>query len=121
MSGDHGRCISYELQWKNAPKERGCSLCAHEEHAKHLADAGEATRVDLADAYRIRLEQLLEHHPVMSVLAVVMPIPCGFSARRIAACPRMSSGAVGSSMNLTKGAQVSVSPHICASTHEMKA
>ena len=31
---------------------------------------------------------------------VATPIPCGFSARRMAACPRMSSGAVGSSMNL---------------------
>jgi len=33
---------------------------------------------------------------------VATPIPCGFSARRMAACPRMSSGAVGSSMNLKK-------------------
>jgi hypothetical protein len=31
---------------------------------------------------------------------VATPIPCGFSARRMAACPRISSGAVGSSMNL---------------------
>ena len=32
---------------------------------------------------------------------VATPIPCCFSARRMAACPRTSSGAVGSSMNLT--------------------
>ena len=31
---------------------------------------------------------------------VATPIPCGFSARRMVACPRISSGAVGSSMNL---------------------
>ena len=33
---------------------------------------------------------------------VATPIPCGLSAFRIAAWPRMSSGAVGSSMNLDK-------------------
>ena len=44
-------------------------LCCHEEHAEHLADARETTRVDLTDIYRLRLEQLLEHHPVMRVLA----------------------------------------------------
>jgi len=50
--------------------KRGCySLCGHEEHAEHLADAGEATRVNLADVYRVRLEELFEHHPVMRVLA----------------------------------------------------
>jgi len=44
-------------------------LCRHEEHAEHLADARETTRVDLADIYRLRLEQLLKHHPVVRVLA----------------------------------------------------
>lgn len=33
---------------------------------------------------------------------VATPIPCGFKAFRIAACPKISSGAVGSSMNLCK-------------------
>src|ERR1700677_2531728 len=44
-------------------------LCRHEEHAEHLADARQTTRVDLADIYRLRLEQLLKHHPVMRMLA----------------------------------------------------
>jgi len=55
------------MRTRKAPKT-GCSLCGHEEHAEHLADAGEATRVDLADVYRVRLEELLEHHPVVRVL-----------------------------------------------------
>lgn len=50
--------------------ETGCySLRGHEEHAEHLADAGQATRVNLADVYRVRLEELFEHYPVMRVLA----------------------------------------------------
>jgi hypothetical protein len=44
-------------------------LCRHEEHAENLADARETTRVDLTDIYRLRLEQLLEHHPIMRMLA----------------------------------------------------
>lgn len=40
---------------------------------------------------------------------VATPIPCGFSARRMAACPRISSGAVGSSMNLKTTATRSTS------------
>ena len=46
-----------------------CSLFCHEKHAEHLADASKTTRVDLADVYRVRLEELLEHHPIMRVLA----------------------------------------------------
>jgi hypothetical protein len=38
---------------------------------------------------------------------VATPIPCGFSARRMVACPRISSGAVGSSMNLNQVQSVS--------------
>ena len=44
-------------------------LCRHEEYAEHLADARETTRIDLADIYRLRLEQLLEHHPIVRMLA----------------------------------------------------
>lgn len=52
-----------------SPKPDCCSLCSHEEHAKHLTDSCEATRVDLANVYRIRLEELLEYYPVMRVLS----------------------------------------------------
>ena len=53
-----------------APKPQKTNpLCCHEEYAEHLADARETTRVYLTDVYRLRLEQLLEHHPVMRVLA----------------------------------------------------
>ncbi len=44
-------------------------LRCHEEHAEYLADARETTRVDLAHVYRLRLEQLLERHPIMRVLS----------------------------------------------------
>jgi hypothetical protein len=44
-------------------------LRCHEEHAEHLADARETTRVDLTDVYRLRLKQLLEQNPVVRVLA----------------------------------------------------
>jgi hypothetical protein len=44
-------------------------LCRHEENTKHLTDARETTRIDLADIYRLCLEQLLKHHPIVRVFA----------------------------------------------------
>jgi hypothetical protein len=56
----------HNQKWENGGR---CSLCGHQEHAENLADACEATRVNLADIYRVRLEELFEQNPVMRMLA----------------------------------------------------
>ena len=40
-----------------------------QQHREHLVDAAEPARVDLADGDRLGLEELLEHDPVVDVLA----------------------------------------------------
>jgi hypothetical protein len=44
-------------------------LGGHEEHRKYLADTGETTRIHLNNIDCVRLEELLEYHAVMRVLA----------------------------------------------------
>ena len=44
-------------------------LCRHEKNAEHFTDARKTTRIDLADVYRLCLEQLLKHHSIVRVLA----------------------------------------------------
>ena len=49
--------------------DRHAELGRHEQDSKHLVDSAEARGVDLAHADRVGLEELLEHHPVVDVLA----------------------------------------------------
>ena len=44
-------------------------LGGHEENGEDLVDAGQSTRVDLADVDGVQLEQLLENHSVVGVLS----------------------------------------------------
>ena len=44
-------------------------LGSHEQNTQDLADASQTARVDLADVDGLCLKQLLEHHPVVGVLA----------------------------------------------------
>ena len=44
-------------------------LGRHEQDAQDLAHARKSARIDLAHVDRLRLQELLEHHPVMRVLA----------------------------------------------------
>ena len=76
--------------------DRDAGLGRHEQHREDLIDATKAASVDLAHADRVGLQQLLEHHPVVDVLAGRHAT--GATARAIAAWPRMSSGLVGSSI-----------------------
>ena len=49
--------------------DRDAELGRHEQDRQDLVDAAEPAGVDLADADRLGLQQLLEHHPVVDVLA----------------------------------------------------
>ena len=44
-------------------------LGGHKEHREHLANAGQTAGINLNDIYRVRLEELLEHHPIVRVFA----------------------------------------------------
>src|SRR5919197_795276 len=48
---------------------RHAELRGEEEDRQHLVHTTDATRVDLADVDRLRLEELFEHHPVLDVFA----------------------------------------------------
>ena len=49
--------------------DRHAELGGHEQHGEHLVHAAQPARVDLAHRDRLCLQQLLEHHPVVDVLA----------------------------------------------------
>ena len=42
-------------------------LGRHKEHCEYLADTGESTGINLDNIDCVRLEKLLEHHPIMRV------------------------------------------------------
>ena len=42
-------------------------LGGHKEHCEYLADTGESTGINLDNIDCVRLEELLEHHPIMRV------------------------------------------------------
>src|SRR5919197_2722825 len=48
---------------------RNAELRGEEEYGEHLVHTADPARVDLADVDRLRLEELLEHHPILDVLA----------------------------------------------------
>ena len=49
--------------------DRHAELRREQEDGDHLVDAAQAAAVDLAEADRLRLEELLEHDAVVHVLA----------------------------------------------------
>ena len=82
-------------------------LGRQQQHRDDLVDPGEPAGVDLADADRLRLQQLLEDHAVLRVLPG--RDPTGSTARAIAAWPSTSSGLVGSSIHvIPNGARRSI-------------
>lgn len=49
--------------------DRDAKLSCHEQDAQDFAHSRQTARVNLADVDRLRLHQLLEHHPVVRVLS----------------------------------------------------
>ena len=88
--------------------DRDAELRGQQQHRDHLVDAADAAGVDLADVDRLGLEELLEDHAVLHVLAG-RDAGSGRSARRMRAWPSTSSGLVGSSIH--HGSKRAETPH----------
>src|SRR4051812_42270993 len=48
---------------------RDAVFCRHQQHRDNLVDARESTTVDLAEINSLGLQQLLEHHSIVTMLA----------------------------------------------------
>ena len=76
--------------------DRHAELRRQQQNRQHFVDAADPATVDLTDSNRVRLQKLLEHHPVGDISPVATLI--GETAFATLAWPRMSSGLTGSSI-----------------------